>query len=112
MRKHSRKRALSIREIEQCNPASATRRKGRTGLPQPIYRGLRREVGSQCKEDEEHCMLDKATHMTSQKREQLRKEYLRPRRPKVWDTDPDDWLDNFIIQDAMEKLITEAKEAI
>ena len=109
MRKHSRKRALSIDEIERCNPASMTRRanknrgSGGSCLPRPIYNKLRREVGSQCKADEEHCMLDKASSMSVQKRNQLRTEYLRPRRPAVWDKDPDDWLDNFIIQDAMEQ---------
>lgn len=94
-----------MNDIGRCNPASRAQRtrRQRSCLPTRVYEQLRREVGSKCGPYEEHCLLDKSTRMSAKQRSQLRMEYLRPRRPKAWDTDPDDWLDNFIIQDAMEQ---------
>jgi hypothetical protein len=55
-----------------------------------------------CQKGEEHCLLDKAPIDDNQKKE-LRKQYLRPRRPKTWDSDPDMWLDNYNILHVMKQ---------
>ena len=55
-----------------------------------------------CQDGEDHCLLDKSTLPDDVKKD-LRKRYLRPRRPKGWDADPDMWLDNFNIQHVMQQ---------
>lgn len=55
-----------------------------------------------CEAGEEHCLLDKAP-IAEEEKKQLRKQYLRPRRPKAWMNDPDQWLDNFNIQAVMKQ---------
>lgn len=55
-----------------------------------------------CKDGEDHCLLDKAP-LPDQEKKDLRKAYLRPKKPKAWDSDPDLWLDNVNIQDIMKQ---------
>ena len=55
-----------------------------------------------CQDGEDHCLLDKST-LSDDVKKDLRKRYLRPRRPKGWDADPDMWLDNFNIQHVMQQ---------
>ena len=96
-----RKRKLVLEDFTRCNPAraSAGTRKSTRCLPSSVYasvanRNAFEAVG--CKEGEDHCLLDKAP-MAEEEKKSLRKQYLRPRRPKVWKNDPDQWLDNYNI---------------
>lgn len=56
-----------------------------------------------CAEGADHCLLDKATTLSEEKKTMLRKSYLRPRRPASWRKKPNTWLDNFNIQHVMEQ---------
>ncbi len=99
---------LRIKDIGQCHPAGtrkAKKGKGKKGcLPDEIYRrALSKKKGAKspwkavgCEEGADHCLLDQM------KAGDLRKR-LRPRRPKAWKKDPDQWLDNFNIQHVMEQ---------
>jgi hypothetical protein len=99
--KHSRKKKhLDIDEIGQCHPKVNENSDG-SCLPKPIYHRLTRRNPS-CNGDE-HCLLDFAIDLPKQEREKLRRTYLRPRYPKSWESDPDEWLDNFNIQDVMKQ---------
>lgn len=98
MRKHSRKRHLTVNEIGRCNP-SIKRNSSKSCLPSAIYSQLSKT--KKCKTGEDHCLLDSAMNMPSEKKNKLRTTYLRPRRPSSWESDPDEWLDNFNIQDVM-----------
>lgn len=53
-----------------------------------------------CEESADHCLLDKM-RMPDEKKKELRTRYLRPRKPKAWEKDPDAWLDNFNIAEVM-----------
>lgn len=107
----TRKKKLSLRDLTRCNP-STTRKSKNTCLPAKVYSTLRRKLkvkkGDEeklfqslgCQKGEEHCLLDKAPLEDDVKKE-LRTEYLRPRRPKSWEGDPDMWLDNYNILGVM-----------
>ena len=83
-----------------------------TCLPESVYDQLqtKQHVSSKdalfqqydCKSGEEHCLLDRAPLDDAVKKD-LRKQYLRPRRPKAWNDDPDMWLDNFNILHVMKQ---------
>jgi len=101
MRKHSRKRKLSQADIGKCHPRFRGTLK-KSCLPESKYKTLRESPAtSACNAIDEHCILDRATTISSIEKEKLRKTYLRPRYPKAWKNDPDDWLDNYNIQDVM-----------
>jgi hypothetical protein len=93
-------RKIPLDRIGTCHPSQKTK-KNRC-LPANIYSqvGSYRDVG--CQEGEDHCLLDKSTLGDDVKKD-LRKRYLRPRRPKGWDADPDMWLDNYNIQHVMQQ---------
>ena len=104
-----KKHKLALKDITLSHPRYQSRN-GRS-LPQPIYSNLATKLRSNvnhvyeaagCKSGEDHCLLDKASIDESQKKV-LRKQYLRPRRPKGWDNDPDMWLDNFNIMHVMKQ---------
>jgi hypothetical protein len=109
-RKHRfRKRKLALKDITLSHPRHQSRH-GRS-LPQPIYSEIATKLHSNvkhvyeaagCKSGEDHCLLDKSPIDETQKKV-LRKEYLRPLRPKAWDSDPDMWLDNFNIIHVMKQ---------
>jgi hypothetical protein len=105
MPKHSRSRTrkhrhLSYDEIGKCNPRV---RKGISSscLPSNMFQRLTRKNPT-CKGNE-HCLLDAADDMTKQQKENLRRMYLRPRYPISWESDPDEWLDNFNIEAVMKQ---------
>jgi hypothetical protein len=56
-----------------------------------------------CAEGADHCILDKASGLSEDKKKELRTTYLRPRRPSSWQKKPNMWLDNFNIQHVMEQ---------
>ena len=94
------KRKLSLEEFTKCNPAVTKKNKC---LPDSIYSEISNKLRTKdvfkhlaCENGEEHCLLDKAPIDENAKKD-LRKQYLRPRRPKAWDSDPDAWLDNYTI---------------
>lgn len=101
----TRRRKLTLKDFSRCNPALTRKAKNKC-LPTKIYseiskklrvtkkKNLFQSVG--CKDGEEHCLLDKAP-INDELKKDLRKQYLRPRRPKAWDSDPDMWLDNYNI---------------
>lgn len=103
----TRKRKLGLGDFSRCNP-SVMRKTGSNVkcLPDSVYSDITRRTRSKnrsalfkdigCGEGEEHCLLDKAP-LDQDTKKALRNKYLRPRRPKVWDEDPDMWLDNFNI---------------
>jgi len=104
--RQTKKKKLSLRDFTRCNPGTTRRSKNKC-LPSNIYsdisKGLKIKGNSQklfesvgCLPGEEHCLLDKAP-INENLKKSLRKQYLRPRRPKVWDSDPDMWLDNYNI---------------
>jgi hypothetical protein len=108
----TKKKKLSLKDFTRCNPG-ATRKSKNKCLPSKVYseissklhikgddEKLFQSVG--CQRGEEHCLLDKAPIDENRKKE-LRKEYLRPRRPKAWDSDPDMWLDNYNILHVMKQ---------
>jgi hypothetical protein len=94
------KRKLSLEEFTKCNPAVTKKNKC---LPDSVYSEISNKLHTNdvfkhlaCENGEEHCLLDKAPIDENAKKD-LRKQYLRPRRPKAWDSDPDAWLDNYNI---------------
>jgi hypothetical protein len=91
----TRKRKLSLQEMSRCHPR--VQQGSHTHcLPHTIYQQLKKEKNG-CKDDEEHCLLDKSTRLSKLQKDTLRKHYLRPIQPNEWDKDPDAWLDNFNI---------------
>ena len=106
----TQKRKLALTDFTRCNP-SATRKSTNKCLPNKVYSDISNKVGMSrsslfktlgCHEGEEQCLLDNAPINDSDKKE-LRKRYLRPRRPKGWDEDPDMWLDNYNIMAVMKQ---------
>lgn len=107
--RHTRKRKLVLKDITPCHPRHKTQH-GRC-LPQDIYKNISKKMNTTqasvfkaagCNPREEHCLLDNAPLDEDQKKV-LRKQYLRTRRPKSWDKDPDMWLDNFNIMHVMKQ---------
>lgn len=105
------KRKLYLNDFTRCNPAHKTRKLKNKCLPDKIYDDIGKNMGvnsseifnaTGCNEGEEHCLLDKA-HLDDTLKKELRKEYLRPRQPKPWSSDPDMWLDNYNIMDVMKQ---------
>ena len=104
----TRKRKLGLSDIGRCHP------KGRTVkqcLPATVYSKVAAQLHVKkgkvweavgCAPGEEHCLLDKAS-LGEEEKKQLRKDYLRPKRPKSWDADPDMWLDNYNILHVMKQ---------
>jgi hypothetical protein len=108
----TRRRKLTLRDFTRCNPSSTRKHKNKC-LPTKVYSEISKKLhvkGSDeklfqsvgCQKGEEHCLLDKAPIDENFKKE-LRKQYLRTRRPKVWDSDPDMWLDNYNIMGVMKQ---------
>jgi Ulp1 protease family, C-terminal catalytic domain len=106
----TRKRKLALKDFSRCNPA-ATRKSTTKCLPSNIYSKISKNLGTKpakifeavgCNDGEEHCLLDKAP-LDEDVKKQLRKQYLRPRRPKAWEADPDMWLDNYNILHVMKQ---------
>jgi hypothetical protein len=108
----TRKKKISLRDFTRCNPGT-TRKSRNKCLPSKIYNEISRKLHIKnnneklfhslgCQPGEEHCLLDKAPINEHTKKE-LRKQYLRTRRPKSWDSDPDMWLDNYNIIGVMKQ---------
>jgi hypothetical protein len=106
----TRKKKLSLKDFTRCNPG-ATRKSKNKCLPSKVYSNISKKLRVKasdeklfhsvgCQPGEEHCLLDKAP-IDENTKKQLRKQYLRPRRPKAWDSDPDMWLDNYNILHVM-----------
>jgi hypothetical protein len=101
----TRKRKLDLANISKCHPRNTIKSKNRC-LPRSVYSTISKKIDNKkgssvfesvgCQDGEEHCLLDKAPLDDSTKKD-LRTHYLRPRRPKIWDSDPDMWLDNYNI---------------
>jgi hypothetical protein len=94
-------RKISLTDISKCHPKQPKSSKNRC-LPTEVYTDLQKSYGNDiyqgtgCKEGEDHCLLDKSS-LADDVKKNLRKEYLRPKRPKEWNDKPDTWLDNFNI---------------
>ena len=110
----TKKKKLSLKDFTRCNPG-ATRKSKNKCLPNKVYSDISKKLhikGSSglsdeklfhsvgCQPGEEHCLLDKAP-INENTKKQLRKQYLRTRRPKSWESDPDMWLDNYNILHVM-----------
>jgi len=99
------RRKVPLERITRCHPKQTKKAKC---LPDSVYADLKKTYGANlyestgCKPDEDHCLLDK-TSLTDDVKKDLRKQYLRPRRPKAWDSKPDTWLDNFNIMHVMQQ---------
>lgn len=113
MRK-TRKNKLLLEDFSSCHPRISLRGKRRKTarcLPPSVDRELSRQLrippsslfsSLGCKEGEEHCLIDKSP-FSDEKKKELRKNYLRPRRPRAWIKDPDTWLDNYNIKNVMKQ---------
>jgi hypothetical protein len=106
----TRKKKLNLRDFTRCNPATKRKTKNKC-LPEKVYTEISKKLNVAddkifesvgCQQGEEHCLLDKS-HIDENRKKQLRTEYLRPRRPKVWDKDPDMWLNNYDIIHVMKQ---------
>ena len=108
----TRKKKLSLKDFTRCNPSSTRKSKNKC-LPSKVYSEISKRLRIKgddeklfqsvgCQKGEEHCLLDKAPIDENFKKE-LRKQYLRTRRPKAWDGDPDMWLDNYNIMGVMKQ---------
>ena len=106
----STRKKLSLKGFTRCNPGTTRRSKNKC-LPSKVYSDISRKLKtdkekvfevSGCQKGEEHCLLDKAP-LNDEVKKELRKQYLRIRRPKAWDGDPDMWLDNYNIQGVMKQ---------
>jgi len=105
----TRKRKLALKDISPCHPGKKGTR-GNRCLPVSVYSDISKKVQKKgsvfkavgCQQGEEHCLLDKAP-LDDAVKKSLRKEYLRPQRPKAWDADPDMWLDNYNIMHVMKQ---------
>ena len=107
------RRKLTVDEIGRCHPrlSRLSQRKGNKShkqrcLPSSVYSRVTRKrnvysaVG--CTEGADHCLLDKV-NLPDEKKKELRRNYLRPRRPKEWLKKPNMWLDNFNIAHVMKQ---------
>ena len=94
-RNATRKRKLSIQDIGYCKPGKTRNRKG-SCLPASITRS------TSCGPHDDHCVLDHST-LSSNEKETLRNQYLRPRYPTSWVQDNDEWLDNSQITSVMKQ---------
>ena len=114
MPQQTRKKKLSLKDFSRCNPSSTRKSKNKC-LPAKVYSEIAKKLHIKgnsssdklfqsigCQKGEEHCLLDKAPIDENFKKE-LRKQYLRSRRPKTWDSDPDMWLDNYNILGVMKQ---------
>ena len=106
---HKTRRKLGFNDIGQCHPKQ--KKKTKKCLPEGIYSELSKKLNVSkksifhsvgCNNNEEHCLLDKAP-LDENKKKGLRKEYLRPKKPKAWEDDPDMWLDNYNIMHVMKQ---------
>jgi hypothetical protein len=116
-----KKRKLTLKEIGRCHPRSRGKNKC---LPDFVYRKAhamarktkktrKKQMGRAEQKDEvysrvgcakgaDHCLLDHIP-MKEDKKKELRKNYLRPRKPKEWQKKPNMWLDNYNIQHVMKQ---------
>jgi hypothetical protein len=105
----TRKRKLALKDISSCHPGKKGTR-GNRCLPESVYSDISKKIQKKgsifeavgCQQGEEHCLLDKAP-LDDTVKKSLRKEYLRPQRPKAWNADPDMWLDNYNIMHVMKQ---------
>ena len=93
-----------MKEFDRCHPSVQANASGRC-LPKEVYSSVTASKASAyaavgCAEGADHCLLDKAS-LSDAKKKELRTRYLRPRKPKEWEKDPDAWLDNFNIAEVM-----------
>lgn len=109
----TRKRKLYLKDFNRCNPGTTRKTSVNAScLPNNIYKNIARHTRIKnrsklfkdlgCGEGEEHCLLDRAP-IDQDTKKALRNRYLRPRRPKSWDEDPDMWLDNYNIIGVMKQ---------
>ena len=91
------KRKLRMNNFTKCHPSIKRSR----CLPAKIY-SMTKKAKTMCKKGDDHCLLDNSPMDENEKKE-LRKQYLRPRRPKAWENDPDAWLDNYNIGAVMKQ---------
>jgi len=104
----TRKRKLSLKDFKRCHPGKSSTARC---LPTSVYSNISKKVKAPassvytavgCKEGADQCLLDKAP-LDEQVKKSLRKDYLRPRKPKTWEKDPDMWLDNYNILHVMKQ---------
>lgn len=103
------KKKLELNAITKCNPKHNI--ESNRCLPSSFYSEISTKLHKSpelifksvgCQLNEEHCLLDKI-NIDENRKKGLRKEYLRPRKPKAWDSDPDMWLDNYNILHVMKQ---------
>lgn len=126
------KRKLTLKEIGRCHPRVKKQGDTTSCLPASIYqmvqgaRGAKGTKGAKgirntrkkkqerkrkaetpysavgCAEGADHCLLDHIT-LSDEKKKELRKNYLRPKKPKEWKKKPNMWLDNYNIEHVMKQ---------
>ena len=106
--KKAKSRKIPIYTISRCHPKQSKQSRKSQCLPSSVYTDLSKQYGKDiytatgCKKGEDHCLIDKA-NVSDDVKKDLRKEYLRPKRPKVWDDKPDTWLDNYNIMHVLQQ---------
>ena len=115
MRPKTRKKKLAVSDFSRCHPGqrrNGTKSAKGSCLPDTVHASLSKTLRTKnvygavgCQAGEDHCLLDKAPLPDDQKKT-LRKTYLRPKKPKAWEKDPDMWLDNFNIMEVMKQYET------
>jgi hypothetical protein len=106
-----KQRKVPLDQITHCHPSKSETQSKRC-LPSSVYNQVAKNINAAptdnlfqkvgCQEGEDHCLLDKI-HMDDKEKKQLRKEYLRPKRPNEWVAKPNTWLDNFNIKEVMDQ---------
>jgi hypothetical protein len=110
--KKQKTRKIPLERFNPCHPSlKATShlkvnkgkyRKTAKCLPKEIYDKTGTYESLQCTTGSDHCLLDHSL-LPPHEKEELRKKYLRPKRPREWYTKPDTWLDNVNIDDVMKQ---------
>jgi len=106
-----KQRKVPLDQITHCHPSKSETQSKRC-LPSSVYNQVAKNINAAptdnlfqkvgCQEGEDHCLLDKI-NMDDKEKKQLRKEYLRPKRPNEWVAKPNTWLDNFNIKEVMDQ---------
>lgn len=111
-KKTLKKRHLSPPGPEQCHPKIGIERPAEGCFPPEILQEIAKELGIGASRSEIEQKLNmvgtkqevsfvKATPLSDTRKNQIIKEYLRPKQPDEWKSDPDKWLNSLDIEHVM-----------
>ena len=109
--KNSSKKKFAYPDSEQCHPRVGLERPNEGGIPQMILNeaakilnvdATRSSIESALKVQPKHeYSFVKALPFDESKKNQILKEYVRPKQPDDWKSDPDKWLNSLDIDNVM-----------